>query len=328
MTPDASISLVSLNRPDLVRQCLESVVAFTRSIIYDVHLVAHDFEPGELVRLEERWPKMSVHRVSGIRGYSQNNNVALRAALGRYVVVLNDDTIFGADVLGEIVRFLDLHPEVVGACPVLRNRDGTLQVGVRGRFTPLAFVVSQLMLDRIPFLGRVLRRVTFDFPWAPSADAGPVDIDAGTGACFVVRRAALEAIGFLDEAYFLGPDDIDWSMRLRRQGGRIVLLPNLSLVHLGGSTLGGRYGAVMPAVFAGCYTLFRRHYGWAAEWVARIVLGFGWSAVLSVGWLVVWLVSRAPRAKLMVRARLGCVRFSLSPRNSTAVFACLAAASH
>src|SRR5947207_1576256 len=101
--PDLSISIVSLNRPDLVQQCLASVKACTGSVTYEAHVVAHDFDAATLDELARSHPGILIHRVSGIRGYSQNNNVALRAARGRYVAILNDDTIFGSDVFGQLV---------------------------------------------------------------------------------------------------------------------------------------------------------------------------------------------------------------------------------
>ncbi len=324
MDPDLSISIVSLNRPDLVRQCLESVEAHTRSIRYEVHLVAHGFDPGPLRALQDRWPAMVTHPVSGVRGFSQNHNVALRAATGRYAVILNDDTIVSAELFGRMVEFLDAHADVVAAFPVLRNPDGTVQLGIRGRFTPMSFVVSELKVGRVPLLRQVVRPILFDRIRAPSGDAGPTDVDAGTGACFMVRREALQAIGYLDESYFLGPDDIDWTVRLRRHAGRVVLLPDLSITHLGGATLGKAYQAVLPAVYAGCYEFFRRYYGRASEVTVRLIVGLAWSALLGAGWWAVWAATSSSRARLLSRARFGCVRYALSKRASPEVFARLA----
>lgn len=325
MIPDLSISLVSLRRPDLVRQCLESVSLHTRRISYEVHLVAHDFPKADLDSVQARWPALIVHLVTGIRGYSQNNNVALRAARGRYVAILNDDTVVTEDVFGRIVGFLDTHREIAGACPVLRNPDGTVQLGVRGRFTALALIAEQCKLDRLLPAWLASRVGALQRPWAPSDGADVVDIEAGTGACFVARRSAIEAIGFLDEAYFLGPDDIDWTLRLREGVGRVVLLPDASITHFGGSTLSGSYQAVLPAIYAGYYTLLRRHRGPRSEWAVRLLLGGLWSAVLTGGWLLVWVLTSSAHARTMTRARWGCVRFACSPLESPAVFTRLVA---
>jgi len=261
-----------------------------------------------------------VHRVTGIRGYSQNNNVALRASEGRYVAILNDDTIMQDDVFGRLVGFLDQHPDVVGACPVLRLPSGRVQLGLRGRYTPLSLLAEQLKVDRLLPASWAIRLGAVGRAWAPPPDTGPVDIEAGTGACFVARRQALEAIGLLDEDYFLGPDDVDWTLRLRRLG-RIVLLPDVSLVHLGGTTLGGTYDAVLPAVFAGYYRLLRRHRGRAAEWAIRILLGFGWSALLAATWAAVRLVTGSARAGTLMRGRAACARYAFSRLESPQVYA-------
>jgi GT2 family glycosyltransferase len=261
-----------------------------------------------------------VHRVSGTRGYSQNNNVALRAARGRYAAILNDDTILTDDLFGKVVRFLDARRDVVAVCPVLRYPNGSLQMGLRGRFTPVAFIAEQLRIDRLLPVRWAVRLGAFDRPWLPDGDGSPIDIEAGTGACFIARRDALEAIAFLDEAYFLGPDDIDWTIRLLRVG-RVVLLPSASLIHMAGSTLSNAYHAVVPAVYAGAYTFFRRYYGRPAEWLVRVSLGCLWSSVLLAGWMMISLVRNSARARLMRRARWNCVRFAFSAASSPDVFA-------
>ena len=101
----------------------------------------------------------------------------------------------------------------------------------------------------------------------------------------------------------------------------MVLLPGVSITHLGGATLGRRYRAVLPTVYAGYYTFLRRYHGPAAEWVARVALGFLWSAALAVGWGVLWLISRGDRARMLMHARRECVRFAFSPLASPEVFA-------
>jgi len=318
--PDLSISLVSLNRADLVHQCLTALEKNTDSISYEVHLVAHEYDPVALGDIVARHPGIVVHRVSGTRGYSQNNNVALRAARGRFVAILNDDTVVCGDLFGTLVRFLDGHPDVAGVCPVLRNPDGSLQMGVRGRFTPLSFAAGELRLDRLLPRRWAVHLGAFDRPWLPPETSRAVDTEAGTGACFVARREALEAIGLLDESYFLGPDDIDWSVRLRNQVGRVVLLPSANLIHFGSATLGRSYHAVLPAVYAGCYTFFRRHHGRLAEWFVRIALGFGWSGFLAVAWGVIARVQSSQHASTMWRARWNCVRFAFSRDPSPRVF--------
>ncbi len=325
--PDLSISIVSLNRLDLVEQCLRSVRECTRSVTYEVHIVAHDYDLGALEQLERSHPGAMIHRVAGIRGYSQNNNVALRAARGRYVAILNDDTLLRSDVFGQLVRFLDGHADVAAACPVLRHSDGGLQMGVRGRMTPLGLVLYELKLDRALPRALAARLGVPSRPWLP-ADAGEaLDVGAGTGACFVMRRDALEIIGFLDEAFFLGPDDVDWTQRLRRQAGRVVILPHVSLTHLGGATLSRWYRAVLPAMYSGCYLFFRRYDGRTAEWTMRLVVGFLVSGMLAAGWCAVWAISGSKRARMITRARWECVRFAFSRLSSSEVFARLSRSS-
>jgi hypothetical protein len=312
--------MVSLNRADLVRQCLRSIERFTISISYDVHLVALNYDEGSLSQLLREYPKVRLHRVNGVRGYSQNHNVALRAARGRYVVILNDDTVLLDDLFGQIVHAMDADPDVVGACPVLRNPDGSLQMGVRGRFTPLAFLAEQLRVDRLLPRSWAIRLGAFDRPWLPRDAHDPIEIETGTGACFVARRETLAAIGFLDERYFLAPDDIDWSVRLRRLG-RLLLFPKSSLTHYASTTLRPSHNAVVPTVYAGCYTFFRRHHGRISAWMVRVILGFVWSAFLCAAWIIVSLVTRSTRAGIMRRARWNCVRFAFSSASSTEIFA-------
>jgi hypothetical protein len=108
---------------------------------------------------------------------------------------------------------------------------------------------------------------------------------------------------------------------LRRQVGRVVVLPGVSLTHLGGSTLGRRYGTVLPTTYAGWYTFVRRYDGRATEWAARLILGFALSGLLAAGWSAVWLLSGSGRAEIETRARWACVRFAFSRLSSPEIFA-------
>ena len=323
LPPDLSVSIVSLRRPDLVAQCLRSIRSFTNSISYEVHLVAHSYENDLLDKLRNEFSDVVIHRVDGISGYSRSNNVALKAARGRYVVILNDDTVLVSDLFGDMVRLLDENPDIVGACPVLRNPDGSLQMAIRGKFTPLAFLAEQLRLDRLLPKTWAIRLGAFDRPWLPQNIRDPIDVETGTGACFVARRSTLESIGYLDETYFLAPDDIDWSTRLR-QRGRVVLVPTISLIHFASTTLKRSYFAVVPAVYTGCYVFFRRYYGRAWEWTLRVLLGCCWSLFLSLAWTAISWINGSPRATIMRRTRWNCVRFAFSNATSTEVFRRLA----
>lgn len=222
MSVDVSIIIVSWNTRDTLDQCLGSHYESQNSALCEVIVVDNASTDGSADMVRQRYPQVRLVEESANAGFARANNRALAEAVGRYVVLLNSDTVVLGDAIGALVRFADGHPDVGIVGPCLLNADGTLQPSW-ARFPTL--------YDE--WTGKPARLRTR----LPTSD-GTTAFEVGwvSGACLLIRRATLEQIGPLDERFFMYSEDVDWCHRAKRGGWRVCYYPAARIVHLGGQS--------------------------------------------------------------------------------------------
>jgi GT2 family glycosyltransferase len=170
------------------------------------------------------FPSVRLIRNDSNRGFAAANNVAIRLAAGRCVLLLNPDTVVEPETVRNMVAFLDARTQV-GICgPSIYFPDGRFQ-SCGYRFPTLLSEIRQSKQ-----LGNVLRRMAGHEP--PLA-VGPLpfEVDWVDGACLMIRRDVVADIGPLDEQYFLYAEELDWCFRARSAGWAIYALPEVRMVH-------------------------------------------------------------------------------------------------
>lgn len=222
--PELSIIIVSWNVREPLRACLASLpLADPRVEVIVVDSASADGTPALVA---QEFPTVQLIASPENLGYTRGNNTGLAAARGRYLFILNPDTIVLGDALAVMQRYLEAHPEVGLVGPQLRWPEGGAQ-STRRRFPTLAltFFESTWLLRLAP-RGWLRRYYAEDLP----ADA-PAEVDWVVGAALFVRRAAWEQVGGLDEGFFMYSEELDWQRRLRAAGWRIVHLPAAQVIH-------------------------------------------------------------------------------------------------
>lgn len=233
-----SVIIVNYNSGGLLAECVSSVLASTVPVEVLVSDNGSTDRSLELMRLAvgDR-ANLAVIENGANLGFSKANNVALERASGEYLLFLNPDCIIEPDTLQKMREIMRANPEVGMAGCLIRNRDGSEQAGCR-RAIPTPF----RSLVRVAKLSGVLRNHprfrSFVLVGQPLPEA-PVEIEAISGAFMFVRRSALDVVGPLDENYFLHCEDLDWCMRFRQSGFRILFVPDIEIIHeKGGSSSG------------------------------------------------------------------------------------------
>src|SRR3712207_194372 len=157
-------------------------------------------------------------------------------ASGRYLLILNADAWVVGDAVERLVEFADAHPRAAVVGPRLRNPDGTLQRSVRGFPTLWRLATEYFFLRKLAPRSSLLNGF-----YAGGFDHDAVrEADFVMGACMLVRRAAVEEVGPLDESFFLFSEETDWCYRFRRAGWQVLFFPGAEVVHVGGASHGGR----------------------------------------------------------------------------------------
>ncbi len=230
---DLSILIVSWNVADLLATCIETILAGQGDLSLEIIVVDSASGDQTVAMLRERFPQVIVLAQSENVGYTRGNNIALAAARGRYLFLLNPDTEIIGDALPVMIRYMDAHPDVgiVGAHTF--NSDRVSTQSTRRHFpTPaLAFFESTLLQPHAP--KSMLDRYYVN-DGAPEATTR--EVDWVQGSALLARREVYTQIGGLDEGYVMYSEELDWCKRAKDAGWRVVYLGDAHIVHHGGAS--------------------------------------------------------------------------------------------
>jgi N-acetylglucosaminyl-diphospho-decaprenol L-rhamnosyltransferase len=226
----ASVVVVTLNALPWVRRALESVRG------YETIVVDHGSTDGTPELVRARFPEATLLELEN-RGLGAGWNAGMERARGEYVLLLNADAWLVGDALERLLAFADSRPEAAFVGPRLRNPDGSLQRSVRAFPTVWRLATEYLFLRKLAPRSGALNA----FYAAGFAHDEVRDVDWLMGACMLVRRAAVETVGGLDERFFLFNEETDWCYRLRQAGWSVIFYPGAECVHVGGAAHGGRF---------------------------------------------------------------------------------------
>lgn len=224
---DLSVVIVSWNVVDLLRICLRSIYAHTRDISLEVFVVDNASADASAAMVAGEFPQVRLIANKTNRGFAAANNQALRQCAGRYSLLLNPDTQLMYNVFKEMVSFLDLHPEYAALAPRLTFADGSLQHSCRPFPSFFTDLMESLYLDGLFPHSAFFNRHKMGY-WAHDRLRR---VDQAYGACLMLRSDMLRQLDYFDERFFLYYDEIDLCYRLKRAGGRLVFVPDISVVH-------------------------------------------------------------------------------------------------
>jgi GT2 family glycosyltransferase len=226
-----SAVVVNFNAGRLLAETVRSVLASTVSV--EVIVADNGSTDGSIDSLRElvgENPRLKIVENGANLGFSRANNLALRYARGDYLLFLNPDCLIYPDTLREVLSVIGTRSDVGMAGCLIRNPDGTEQAGCRRSIPTLwRSVVRAFGLYR--FAGK-WPRLFYDFHLhkQPLPDC-PIEVEVVSGACMLVRREAIEDVGLWDEGYFLHCEDLDWCLRFRQKGWKILFVPDARVVH-------------------------------------------------------------------------------------------------
>lgn len=263
---DLSIVIVNWNVRDLLRRCLASIFA-ARLPGLEAIVVDNASSDGSAEMARGEFPAIRLIANARNAGFPAGNNQGFAAARGRFVMTLNPDTEIVGDALARMIDYLDARPDVGALGPQLLNPDGSPQSS-RRRFPTFATALFEsTWLQGVAPRG-VLRRYYVD-------DVSPEltqEVDWLTGACIVVRREALQAVGGFDESFFMYSEELDWCRRIKLAGWKIVYLPDAKVIHHVGKSSEQAVAARHIHFQTSKVRYFRKHHGSFAAGALRLIL--------------------------------------------------------
>ncbi len=261
--PDISVVIVNYNTKSLLKKCLDSIIQKSKEIDLEIIVVDNASTDGSLQYLNKIKKTKGVRVITSKKnlGFSKANNEGIRISKGKYVLLLNSDTELKSNLLKHMYDWMDKNKNLgVATCKLVYPNGDVQSAG--GYFPTLSRVLSWMILQDLPFVDRLIK------PFQPHKELSPLKNDniynsftrfewlAGT--FFMIRRKALDEVGYLDEDYFMYTEDVDYCYRLKTHGWGVGYNPEYGIIHHKGAS--GTSDFSVNQEFKGVKIFYKKHY--------------------------------------------------------------------
>jgi N-acetylglucosaminyl-diphospho-decaprenol L-rhamnosyltransferase len=248
-----SIIIVSFNaRPDLER-CLESLHRPAPTTPHEIIVVDNASHDGS-VESARAWTDVRLIEPGSNLGFARGTNVGIRASGGTLLLLLNSDTVVPSGAVDRLVEEIERDRGTTVVGPRLVDNEGRVELSFGSMMGPFTELRQKLLVRahaaRVPVLAALVDRIT-SHPHFP---------DWVSGACLLVRRAEAEAVGLLDERYFMYAEDVDFCAAIRARGGRVRFAPAITVVHTRGRSVAAARAATDSAYRRSQLAFYEKHH--------------------------------------------------------------------
>jgi N-acetylglucosaminyl-diphospho-decaprenol L-rhamnosyltransferase len=285
LAPDLTISIISADNLELLLPCLRSVFASAHCTTLQVFVVDNASSDETAAVVQGQFPKVEIIRNSERLGFSTNNNLVLGQGVGRYLMLLNDDTVVLNGALDRMVEFMDQHVEAgaVGGCVL--NPDGSFQPS----FARFPHPLLEGLWPATNWAHRSMRKAK-----------QPFRVDSVCGAAMLVRRSVFDRVGGLDPDFDpIYSEEVDWCYRIAQAGWQVYALPQARIIHYGSQTMNRVVPRKYELLLSHKALFFRKHGTTGAATVFRLSLALSTLTKLlwwtTLGWALGRETSRQKR---------------------------------
>lgn len=247
---DISIVIVSYNVAELLKNCLESIYKFTDGVKFEV-IVADNKSSDNSVEIIKGFSKVKFIDAGENVGFAKGNNLGIKEATGKYIFLLNPDTLFLENTPKLMFDWMENHNfYAVVSGQMLDSEQKVLPTG--GYFPTLPKIAAWAF-----FVDDFFKMKSYH---VKSNDGDP---DWVTGAFFVVRREAMEKVGLFDENFFMYGEELEWCLRFKQAGWQVGYTPITKIIHLERKSSGGLPRNAVLGEFKGLKYIYAKHFsGW------------------------------------------------------------------
>jgi len=252
-----SIIIVNYNAKKLLQQCLSSVYAETKQILFNVWVVDNNSDDSSVAMVRKNFPEVKLIKNNENCGFAKANNMAISRIKTDYFLLLNPDSVARDNAIEKVVKFMDRNPEVgIVGCRVL-NEDGSLQLACR-RSIPTPGVA----FFRLSGLSRLFpnSKITAKYNLMYLDPNETNEVDAVSGAFLMIRRKVVEEIGLLDERFFMYGEDLDWCLRAKKAGWTVMYYPDAEIIHYKGECSKFNHRRAAFEFYRSMYLFHKKHF--------------------------------------------------------------------
>jgi GT2 family glycosyltransferase len=252
-----SIVIVNFNAEHLLQRCLMSVFAETKRATFDVWVIDNNSSDASVQMVRRNFPKVGLIENRANAGFAIANNQAISKCTGNYILLLNPDTLILHNAIDRMVEFMDGNQAVgICGCKVL-NEDGTLQLACR-RSIPTPGVA----FFRLTGLSKLFpnSKITAKYNLTYLDPDIPHQVDAVSGAFLMIRKEVVNEIGLLDERFFMYGEELDWCLRAKKKGWKVMYCPDAEIIHYKGECSKFNHRKAAFEFYRSMYLFHKKHF--------------------------------------------------------------------
>lgn len=270
---DLSVVIINYRMRQMLERCLMSIYGQRFNINFEVVVVNTLSEDGTEDMIKEQFQNVRLIN-TGRFGVALSRNVGIRASSGRYILMLDADTIVLPAAFDEMVSFMDSHRDAGGAGTRTVTPEGRLEYSCRTFYTLPVILFRRTFLGTLFPDGRVLRRHLM-MDWDHNSIR---EVDWVAGASFLMRREAVQRTGVFDEKFLFGFEDVDWCFRAKKDGWKIYYFPGGKIVHSVQRSSARGFNRMALEHLKSAFIFYKKSY-WA-----ETLFGYPWQTdILQVG---------------------------------------------
>lgn len=230
---DLSIVIVNWNTGDLLLECIRSVKETVKNQDYEIFVVDNASTDSSLESVERQHTDLILLKNQKNLGFAKGNNQALPLCHGRFVLLLNPDTVLIKDAVDRMCEYLDIHASTGAIGPKLLNEDGSHQPSTAGSFPTLSVIINEAfgLMKLFPKFSSTRGL------YIRSGETKSIEVDWVSGACLMTRAEIIKKVGMLNEGFHLYYEDQEWCYRMKRSGYKIIFYPQAKVLHYGNQSI-------------------------------------------------------------------------------------------
>jgi len=305
-----SIIIVTWNAKKYVTECLDSLQAYSNNPNAEIIVVDNASTDGTPELVRDSYPGVTLIRNEENLGFAKGNNVGIRRGTGEYVLLINSDVHVLDNCIKQIVEYMKQNPRIGLLGPKMLGADRKSYRSYMGAPTLWRAFCRALALDVLFPNSRIFGG--FLMPYFKRDQVAEVDVL--NGWFWAARRDALNQVGLLDETFFMYGEDIDWCIRFRQAGWKVVYYPKAESIHYGGASSSKAPLRFYIEMQKANYQYWQKHYGRASQisymfitWLEHVMRVAGHSLLFILG-------KKRPEAAYKAKRSLACVEWVMGIR--------------
>ncbi|MCX8057314.1 MAG: glycosyltransferase [Ignavibacteria bacterium] len=285
---ELSIIIVNYNVKAFLQNCLLSILKATEKISSEIIVVDNASDDGSVEIVKKNFPNVKLIESKENLGFSRANNIGLKISQGKYICLINPDTIVEENTFEEMIQFMERNPEVgLAGCKIL-NPDGTFQLACRRSFpTPWVAFTKIIGLSKVFPKSKLFAKYNLTY----LDENKSYEVDAVSGSFMFFRREVYEKIGGLDETFFMYGEDLDYCYRVKKAGYKVYYVHSTKIIHFKGESTKRSNIDELKHFYDAMRLFVKKHF--AGSWIIEMLLQLainGRSLLAFIGkrWLILF----------------------------------------